>query len=363
MRTTIDRVAAGVVLCVLIVTLGPAAQKKKKEEITQTLHLPNELPAAVVGESRRFTFHTTPLSGKGLLSAQVRDALKALSHETGGNPVLHIRAFVAGSGDLRRVRDLVSETFTDHRLPLPALSLVRAGGLPMEGAQVVLEAIAAARKDVNPQGLVFLAAPLATSNNSTDPVPPLAARSLEQLRQTVKDAGSEPADVLRVTCFVSSLDNVAETRKLVEAEYPRAALDYVQTQRVPGRSVAACEAVARLRWNTGTKVHYVPTGGEPRAALVAAQHVVLSGTQVSYGYQEADSRLAFERLVKGLEGMGVTGRDVAFARYYPLAEPIANQVRKLRSGFFASPASSLVLVEGLPSMDAGFAVDVVAVKD
>jgi hypothetical protein len=59
----------------------------------------------------------------------------------------------------------------------------------------------------------------------------------------------------------------------------------------------------------------------------------------------------------------VTGRDVAFARYYPLAEPIANQVRKLRSGFFASPASSLVLVEGLPSMDAGFAVDVVAVKD
>jgi hypothetical protein len=140
-------------------------------------------------------------------------------------------------------------------------------------------------------------------------------------------------------------------------------LDYVQTQRVPSRAVAACEAVARLRWNTGKKVHYVPAEGAPRAALVAAHRVVLSGTQVSYGYQEADSRLAFERLVKGLEGMGVTGRDVVFARYYPLAELIAAQVRKLHGGFFASPASSLVLVEGLPSMDAGFAVDVVAVKD
>jgi enamine deaminase RidA (YjgF/YER057c/UK114 family) len=107
----------------------------------------------------------------------------------------------------------------------------------------------------------------------------------------------------------------------------------------------------------------VPEAGEPRAALVAAQHVVLSGSQVSYGYQEADSRLAFERLSKQLESAGVTGRDVVVARYYPLAEPIANQVRKLRGGFFAGPANSLVLFEGLPSMDAGFAVDVVAVKD
>jgi len=352
-----------VAFAALLAAAGPAAQRKKKEEITQTLQLPKELPAAVAGEPRRFTFHTTPLSGKGLLSAQIRDALKALSHETGGNPVLHIRAFVAGSGDLRRVRDLVSETFTDHHLPLPALSLVRAGGLPLEGAQVVLEAIASAKKDFNPQGLVFLPAAAATSDNPMDPVAPLAGRSLGQLRQAVKEAGSEPADVLRVTCFVSSLDNLSETRKLVEADYPRAALDYVQTQRTPARAVAACEAVARLRWATGSKVHKLPADGEPRAVLVAAQHVVLTGTQVSYGYQEADSRLAFERLVKALEAMGVSGRDVAFARYYPLAEPIAAQVRKLRDAFFPAPASSMVVFEGLPSIDAGFAMDVVAAKD
>jgi len=72
--------------------------------------------------------------------------------------VLHIRAFVAGTGDLRRVRDLVSETFTARHQPLPALSLVRAGGLPLAGAQVVLEAVAAGRKDANPNGLAFVSA-------------------------------------------------------------------------------------------------------------------------------------------------------------------------------------------------------------
>ena len=98
--------------CGLVLRAWPAEQKKgekkkKKEELTQTLQLPKELPNAVVGETRRLTFHVTPLSSKGLLSQQIRDALKALSRETGANAVLKIRAFVAGSGDLRRVRDLV----------------------------------------------------------------------------------------------------------------------------------------------------------------------------------------------------------------------------------------------------------------
>ena len=35
-----------------------------------------------------------------------------------------------------------SEVFTERRQPLPALSLIQSGGLPLEGAQVVLEAIA-----------------------------------------------------------------------------------------------------------------------------------------------------------------------------------------------------------------------------
>jgi hypothetical protein len=58
--------------------------------------------------------------------------------------------------------------------------------------------------------------------------------------------------------------------------------------------------------------------------------------------------------------------DVAYVHYYPLASQIAAQVRKIRSEFFTGshpPAGALLLFEGLPSMDAGFAMDVVAAKD
>src|SRR5258708_4816071 len=132
---TIPTAILAIFACGILLTAGAAAQKKKKE-VTQTLQLPKDLPNTTTGDTRRLTFHVSPLSAKGLLSAQVRDALRALLHETGGSTVLRIRAFVAGSGDQRRVRDLVSEAFTDRKQPLPTLSLVQSGGLPMEGAQV-----------------------------------------------------------------------------------------------------------------------------------------------------------------------------------------------------------------------------------
>ena len=358
-------------VCGLAIVASPA-QKKKKEEITQTLQLPRELPGFVSGDTRRLTFHVTPLSAKGLLSQQIRDALKALARESGNETVLKIRAFVAGTGDLRRVRDLVSEIFTDRKQPLPVLSLIQSGGLPLEGSQVVLEAIAESRKPVSPDGLVLVSGQAATSENPLDPVPPLTAKSLAALRQAVKAAGSEPADVLRVTCFLSSLDQIAGTRQLVEAEYPRAALNYVQTSRSPIQAVAACEAVARSRQNIGARMKFLNPEGLPRdpgtsqIALVAAPHLVFTGTQVSFGYEEKDARLAFERLKQTLEQAGVSTADVAYAHYYPLSSGIGGQVRKIRGEFFDGahpPAGTMLTFEGLPSMDAGFAVDVVAAKD
>jgi hypothetical protein len=56
---------------------------------------------------------------------------------------------------------------------------------------------------------------------------------------------------------------------------------------------------------------------------------------------------------------------VAFAHYYPLSGGIAAQLRKIRGELFDAahpPAGTTLLFEGLPSMDAGFAVDVVAAK-
>lgn len=360
-------------VALLVATVWPAATQKKKDkdEQTQVLQLPKELPGAVTGDTRRLTFHVTPLSPKGLLSRQIREALKALQHECANETVLKIRAFVAGSGDMRRVRDLVSEIFADRKQPLPALTLVQAGALPMEGAQVVLEAIAAARKDVNPHGLAFVSAQIAASDNPLDPVAPLAAKSLDGLARAVRAAGAEPADVVRVSCFLSSLQGLAQTRSIVESNYPKAALDFVQTQRAPARALAACEAVARLSAEPESPVRMLDpdglphTDGQSQIALVNTPEVVLTGAQASFGLQERDARLAFERLDKELEKAGSSGRNVVFAHGYPLSQSIAGEVRRVEPQFFNAPqppAGSLVVFEGLPSMDAGFAVDVVAVR-
>jgi hypothetical protein len=70
-------------------------------------------------------------------------------------------------------------------------------------------------------------------------------------------------------------------------------------------------------------------------------------------------------VAKALDQEGVSMHDVAFAHFYPLARGIAAQIGKVRGEFFDNarpPASSLLLFEGLPSMNAGFALDVVAVK-
>lgn len=360
--------------CAVWIAIGPAEafKKKKKEDETQTLQVPKDPPGAVVAETRRLVFHVTPLSARGLLSQQVRDALKALFRLSGSSTVVKVRAFVAGSGDVRRVRDIVSESFTARQQAVPALSVIQVGALPLEGAQVLLESVEVGRKEVNDYGLVFISGQGASTNNPRDPVEPLAEKSLGALRTAVKAAGSEPADVLRVTCFLSSLDHGQQVRQLFAAEYPHAAFDYVQIQRAPVRAVAECEAVAKLRWKTGTRLHLLNPEGLAKSpnysqiALVSSPRVVLTGTQTSFGFQDSDARLAFQRLDKALEPFGASLHQAAMVHYYPLSQSLAEQVRRVRVEFYDQarpPAATMLPFEGLPSMDAGFAVDAVAVTE
>ena len=131
------RTAIATFVCTLAMVLGTMeAKKKKPEEQTQILQVPKDPPAAVTADTRRLVFHTSPLTSKGLLSQQARDGLKALFRLSGSATIVKIRAFVAGSGDLRRVRDIVSEVFTDHKLNLPALTVVQVGALPLDEGHI-----------------------------------------------------------------------------------------------------------------------------------------------------------------------------------------------------------------------------------
>jgi enamine deaminase RidA (YjgF/YER057c/UK114 family) len=359
----------GVFVC-LAVAVSPAQRNKDEEEITQTLEVPQDPPMTVVAETSRLVFDVSPLSAKGLLSQQVRDALKTLMGRSKRARFVKLRALVAGSGDMRRVRDIVSEVFTDRRQPLPALSVVQVGGLPLEGAQVVIESVAVARREQHPHGVGWFSGQQVAGENPLDPVLPLAQKAVANLSSAVRASGAESKDVLRVTCFLSSLAGVNDVRSLVQREFPAAVANHVQVQRAPSRAVAECEAVTRNQAKPSESVVFLNPEGLPKSAnysqvvLVAAPRVVLSGTQMAFRFQESDARLAFERLAKALEDGNTSPKDVVFASAYPLSPSIAELIRKVRFEFFDKsrpPASTMLPFEGLPSMDASFAIDVVAV--
>lgn len=336
--------------------------KKKnedKEPITQTLPFLKDPPAATVAETAQLVFHVSPLSNKGLLSQQVRDALKALFHENRDAQIVKLRAFVAGSGDLRRVGTLVSEVFTDRKLNLPALSTIQVGALPSEGAQVVIESIAAEKKTMNPNGIAFL-----SGQQSKD-----VRASMTQLQNAVADAGVAPAQVLRVTCFLSSLDDAQTARELLRGAFPNAATNFVQLQRIALEPVAECEGVGRPDRAPAQPVTLLNPAGLARnpnysqIAIVNTPKIVLSGTQMAFGEQESDIRLAFDRLQKEIGALGASGKDVFWSSVYPLTRPVGDKIRALRFDYFdrqRPPASTFLLFEGLPSLDASMAVEVMA---
>jgi len=314
-----------------------AAQKNKKktddEPVTQTLPVLKDPPGAVAAETARLVFHVSPLSNKGLLSQQVRDALKALLHDTHGAAIVKLRAFVAGSGDMRRVSTIVSETFTERKLALPAVSTIEVGALPLEGAQVVIESVAVDKKTLNPNGLAFV-----------------SAQPVKQLPHL--------SGALRATCFLNSLDDLAQVKSKVSAAFSGGAVNFVQSQRLGFESLDVCEAVARL-----DRPPAQPVTMESGAALVNTPKIVLTGTQMAFRDTDADLRLAFERLRKALESLSVTYKDVFWSSAYPLTRPVEDKVRAMQREFFdraKPPAGTTLLFEGLPSLDATMALDVIA---
>jgi enamine deaminase RidA (YjgF/YER057c/UK114 family) len=320
-----------VLTCVLAVSAPAQRNKKKTEEpVTQTLPLLKDPPGAVAAETHALVFQVSPLSNKGLLSQQVRDALKALLRDNHGAAIVKLRAFVAGSGDMRRVSTIVSETFTEHKLALPAVSTIEVGALPMEGAQVVIESIAVDKRSVNPNGLAFY-----------------SAQPVAQLRST--------SGALHVTCFLSTLDNLADVKSKVSTAFSGAVVNFVQSQRLGFEPQDVCEAVTRLDAAPAQPVT-IANG----AALVNTPKIVLTGTQMAFRDTDADLRLAFERLRKVLEGLGVSYKDVFWASSYPLTRPVETKVRAMQKEFFDRASGTMLLFEGLPSLDATMALDVIA---
>jgi len=333
--------AFGFALILAVCSLGSAAQQKKpqkskkpdKEPPTQTLPPAEEPPAAVAADAARLTFHVSPLSAKGLLSQQTRDAIKFLMQANHGNRMVKLRAFVAGTGDARRVQAIVSDAFAEKKQPLPVLSTIQAGALSMEGAQVVIESISEDNdRRPNSSGLAFFPAQPGTD----------AQNALDRLRQAAEQAGVDAAQMLSVTCFLESIDQASIAQATAAHLFPVAAADFVQRLRGGSGSQTECEGVGRN-------------------SSADAPKLIFSGSQMAFGEKDPDLRLAFERLNKALEPLGASGKDVIWSNFYTLGRQAEEKLDGLRMEFFSSATLVTALVfEGLPSPDASAAIEVVA---
>lgn len=300
----------------------------------QTLTLPKDPPLVATGDAARLVFHVSPLTAQGLLSQQVRDALKAILKATGGAPIVHIRAFSAGNGDVRRIPQIVSDVLGEKHGPLPSVSVLQVGALPLDDAQIVLETVSLGKKQVNPDGVTFHAAETAVATEPTMPLKPLLQSAIDRL--AAKMSGKTP---LAVTCFASEIDGSQELLRMVTSAFPGAAVDLVQPRRLAWQTGASCEGVSR--------------GGGSGAARIA-----FSGTQLAFGTEEKDAAIAVQRLDRALSEAGAADSENAqLVRLYVLSPSTTAVALKQLSG--KAPVASLS-VEGVGPVSAGFAIDAVS---
>jgi enamine deaminase RidA (YjgF/YER057c/UK114 family) len=320
--------------------------KKEKEPETQTLPLPPEPPAAVIAETDKLAFHISPLSAKGLLTQQVHDALKALDRANGGATFVKLRAFVAGTGDMRRVATIVAEELSDRKAPLPVVTTIQVGALPIEGAQVVIESISAGKKTLNPNGLAFFSAQRA----------PQAREAVTKLAAAALSAG---AAMVEATCFLSGLDQTENVRAAALAAFPAAALNVVQPTRLAVEPEAACEGIGRLQQRPKSPVEFLDAGG----TAVAKPRLIFTGAQLAFENRDQDLRLAYDRLGRALETMKAGYADTLVMSVYSLSRETANKATALAPEFLGRSThawGSMQIVEGLPSLDATVGIELVA---
>lgn len=326
--------------------------KKYQEPKPQVVPLPAELPMALTTETQTLDFHMSPLLHSGGLSAQIRQSLSDLIRDTHGETIVKLRAFVAGTGDARRVQSEAVSIFTDHKLPLPVLSIIQVGGLASESAQVVIEAVVSTHKPVNPAGLAFIAGQYGRT----------FAESIDHLKAAAQVAQVTPDHILTLTCFTSSLENgeYESRRSVAQAAFPKGAMNIVQALRDPATDSTICEAVGQL---TEPPKQDLVRLDKVRATLVDTKYLVFTGLQLCFGSFLDDAQEADQRLRRVANGVGSNLQGESFANAavqidaFSLTPGAGSALRKTTS--FPAVTFTVLPVEGLTAIDATAGIDAV----
>ena len=158
-----------------------AGKEKNPDDETQTLALPKDPPAVAVGETRHLLFYrVASFRQRAADPADTRrlesDSEGKRRRARGAHPGIRGGQRRHSEGAANRQRSVHGK-----KTPLPSVSVIRAGGLPVENAQVVLEAVSVAKKETNSGGVQFVAGDEAVDKDPSASVKPLLDKALAQL--------------------------------------------------------------------------------------------------------------------------------------------------------------------------------------
>ncbi len=195
----------------------------------------------------------------------------------------------------------------------------------MDGAQVVIESISADKKTLNPNGVAFFPA--------------------QHISELAASAKAQETELIEATCFVPDISQVASARAELTAVFPGVTANFVQLTRLPVDPQTSCEGVGRLQ-----------KPGKSPAKLV------FTAIQMSFGDQEKDLRLAYGRLGRVLETTKAGYAGSQMMRIYSLNRSAADKAAALGPEYMGRSArpASVQVVEGLPSLDATVALELIA---
>ncbi len=326
-----------VLLLAAVCTLPAAPSQKNKnvEPKSEVQPLPPEPPLALAAATRALDFHISPLLKAGGLSAQIRQSLNSLIRDTHGEKIVKLRAFVAGTGDARRVQADVTQLFTEHRLPLPVLSILQVGALGQTAAQVVIEAVVETPRIVNPNGLAFFYGQTGPSFRA----------ATERLRESAHEAGVTEDHLLAATCFAAQI-SAAEDGATFRASFPHTQFNIVQAIRDPSSDEAMCEAVGQLSTSPSEDRQVLKSA---HATLVNTDQLVFTGLQFSFGSYLNDAQAAFERMEKAAEACASSPTPVE-VNGFSLDRAAASALERTNS--VAPGVLTVQTIEGFSSLDA-----------
>ena len=319
-----------------------------------------DFPSARVAETRSLEFHAAH-AARGALEAQIDAQLSEIVRLNRGARIVKLRVFAIGDSALETSREAIARSFDKSGRPRPVLSLVGVAGFPDASQKVEIESTAAGGRSVNPHGVGFIAGVAS----------PTGDRTISGLARVANEAGIPSVNVLRVSCFYESAEQVVAARSSVASDFPEAEASFVNSYALSAAPAIECEAVARLATTPTSAKQYFNRSSVPaspnysHAALVATPSVVFSRGETADAATESGMEAMFDRTKTAIAQCGASMTNVVMGDNYWLTGAARDTLRVVRSRYFGGtvPAATGVFFTSLSPSSASAAIELVVAAD